>query len=222
MNEQKGASSVAPLFYIIQPEIQIKRSEQNNQEIFHSREVMVELPVASIEAEQEKTEMNPVRQEIQEEVKQLSSEFNIPVDIQAEAMKKIEELGASTTELPKEDGVEEPTIEPQEEREEPALVKEEAISPTDRMVIEDAQPDVPSEQDMEEELRNERKKNVRMVITRLARYPHVVPKPLCELMIQGEKVSAILESKRGELVRLRIGDRYQSISINDIEEIRIL
>ena len=217
MNEQKGASSVAPLFYIIQPEIQIKRSEQNNQEIFHSREVMMELPAASIEAEQERTEINPVRQEIQEEVKQLSSEFNIPVDIQAEAMKKIEELGASTTELPKES-----TIEPQEEPDEPALVKEEANSQTKSMVIEDTQPDVPTEQDREKELRNERKKNVRMMITRLARYPLVIPKPVCELTVLGEKLNGVIESKRGEMVRVRVGTNFKSISIHDIEDVKIL
>ncbi len=66
------------------------------------------------------------------------------------------------------------------------------------------------------------KKSVRMKVTRLARYPLVVPKPLCELTIQGEEVNAGIESKRGEMVMLRVGDVSQSIPIDDIEDIKLL
>ncbi len=100
MNEQKGGGSVAPLFYIIQPEIQIKRSEQNNQEIYHSRKVIVESPLAAVETEQERAalETDPPKvdhsmHEIKMKVKQISSAFNIPVNIQVEAMKRMGDLG---------------------------------------------------------------------------------------------------------------------------------
>ncbi len=196
MNEQNGGGSVAPLFYIIQPEIQIKRSEQNNQEIYHSREVIVESPLVGAKLEQDdvqhaKAAAAQSMQEIQEEVKQISSEFNIPVNIQAEAMKKMEELGAV--------------------KEEPVhLEKEAPIASEVKSVAEVSESEA------------ERKKAVRMTVTRLARYPLVVPKPVCELTIQGEKVNAIIESKRGEMVRLRVGSVTKSFSIDEIEDIKIV
>lgn len=198
MNEQNGGGSVAPLFYIIQPEIQIKRSEQNNQEIYHSREVIVESPLVGVKLEQDDVQHAKAAaaaaqsmQEIQEEVKQISSEFNIPVNIQAEAMKKMEELGAV--------------------KEEPVhLEKEAPIESEVKSVAEDSESEA------------ERKKAVRMTVTRLARYPLVVPKPVCELTIQGEKVNAIIESKRGEMVRLRVGSVTKSFSIDEIEDIKIV
>lgn len=198
MNEQNGGGSVAPLFYIIQPEIQIKRSEQNNQEIYHSREVIVESPLVGAKLEQDDVQHAKAAaaaaqsmQEIQEEVKQISSEFNIPVNIQAEAMKKMEELGAV--------------------KEEPVhLEKEAPIASEVKSVAEDSESEA------------ERKKAVRMTVTRLARYPLVVPKPVCELTIQGEKVNAIIESKRGEMVRLRVGSVTKSFSIDEIEDIKIV
>ena len=73
-----------------------------------------------------------------------------------------------------------------------------------------------------DESMEDHKKNVKTKITRLARYPLVVPKPLCELTIQGEKVNAIIESKRGEMIRLRVGDVSQSIPIDDIEDVKLL
>ena len=196
MNEQNGGGSVAPLFYIIQPEIQIKRSEQNNQEIYHSREVIVESPLVGAKLEQDdvqhaKAAAAQSMREIQEEVKQISSEFNIPVNIQAEAMKKMEELGAV--------------------KEEPVhLEKEAPIASEVKSVAEVSESEA------------ERKKAVRMTVTRLARYPLVVPKPVCELTIQGEKVNAIIESKRGEMVRLRVGSVTKSFSIDEIEDIKIV
>lgn len=195
MNEQKGGT-VAPLFYIIQPMIEIKRSAQNNQEIFHSREVFVETPIAPIEAEQGKTVMDQSKKEIQEEVKQLSSEFNIPGNIQAKAMKKMEELVAAM-------------------EEEPVLLEDDAIGEAEIVVAHDQ--DRYADESMEDH-----KKNVRTKITRLARYPLVVPKPLCELTVQGEKVNAIIESKRGEMIRLRVGEVSQSIPIDDIEDVKLL
>ncbi len=184
MNEQKGGS-VAPLFYIIQPEIQIKRSEQNNQEIYHSRKVIVESPLAAVETEQERAaleteapKMDQPMHKIQKEVKQISSAFNIPVNIQVEAMKRMGELG----------GVEEVDSVPLEDD---SFGKAESISVNKQ--------DVYADESMEDY-----KKSVRMKVTRLARYPLVVPKPLCELTIQGEEVNAVIESKRGEMVRLRV------------------
>lgn len=195
MNEQKGGT-VAPLFYIIQPMIEIKRSEQNNQEIFHSREVFVETPHASIEAEQGKTVMNHSKKEIQEEVKQLSSEYNIPDNIQTKAMKKMEELVAVR-------------------EEEPVLWDDDAIDEAGTVIAYD-------EGRNADESMEDHKKNVRTKITRLARYPLVVPKPLCELTIQGEKVNAIIESKRGEMIKIRVGTVSQSVSIDDIEDVKLL
>ena len=195
MNEQKGGT-VAPLFYIIQPMIEIKRSAQNNQEIFHSREVFVETPIAPIEAEQGKTVMDQSKKEIQEEVKQLSSEFNIPGNIQAKAMKKMEAFVAAM-------------------EEEPVLLEDDAIGEAEIVVAHDQ--DRYADESMEDH-----KKNVRTKITRLARYPLVVPKPLCELTVQGEKVNAIIESKRGEMIRLRVGEVSQSIPIDDIEDVKLL
>ena len=211
MNEQIGGGSVAPLFYIIQPEIHIRRSEQNNQEIFHSREVIVEsarmaapAPAEQEIAEQEKESaaLKLPKQDIQEEVKQLSTEFNIPANIQEEAMKKMGELSTAQ---------EEELIHLKDER----IDKTEAILSEDKQGYDQAAP-------IDDEAMEERKKSVRTTVMRLARYPRVVPKPLCELTIQGEKVNAILESKRGEMVRLQIGEESQIISINDIEDIRIL
>ena len=209
MNEQKGGGSVAPLFYIIQPEIHIRRSEQNNQEIFHSREVIVESARMAVPAEQEiaEQEKEPAalklpKQDIQEEVKQLSTEFNIPANIQEEAMKKMGELSTAQ---------EEELIHLKDER----IDKTEVILSEGKQVYDQAVP-------IDDEAMEDRKKTVRTTVMRLARYPRVVPKPLCELTIQGEKVNAVLESKRGEMVRLQIGDESQIISINDIEDIRIL
>ena len=196
MNEQKGGALVAPLFYIIQPEIQIKRSEQNNQEIFHSRKVIVESPLAPLEVEQGKTVMNQSKKEIQEEVKQLSSEFNIPGNIQAKAIEKMEELVAAR-------------------EEEPGLLKDDALGEAETVVAHD-------QVRYEDESMEDHKKNVRTKITRLARYPLVVPKPLCELTIQGEKVNAIIESKRGEMIRMRVGEISQSIPIDDIDDVKLL
>lgn len=191
MDEQNGGSPVAPLFYIIQPEIQIKRSEQNNQEIYHSREVIVESPRAAAELEkagveltEESAAMAQSIQEIQDEVKQISSEFNIPANIQAEALKKMGEFGAV--------------------KEEPVM-NEELKSPADV-----------------DETEAERKRAVRMTVTRIARYPLVVPKPVCELTIHGEKVNAIIESKRGEMVKLRVGAVTKSFPMDDIDDIKIL
>ena len=195
MNEQKGGT-VAPLFYIIQPMIEIKRSAQNNQEIFHSREVFVETPVAPIGAEQGKTVMDQSKKEIQEEVKQLSSEFNIPGNIQVKAMKKMEELVAAM-------------------EEEPVLLADDAIDEAKTVVVHDQ--DRYADESMEDQ-----KRNVRTKITRLARYPLVVPKPHCELTIQGEKVNAIIESKRGEMIRLRVGEVSRSVPIDDIEDVKLL
>ena len=195
MNEQKGGT-VAPLFYIIQPMIEIKRSAQNNQEIFHSREVFVETPIAPIGAEQGKTLMDQSKKEIQEEVKQLSSEFNIPGNIQAKAMKKMEAFVAAM-------------------EEELVLLEDDAIGEAEIVVAHDQ--DRYADESMEDH-----KKNVKTKITRLARYPLVVPKPLCELTIQGEKVNAIIESKRGEMIRLRVGEVLQSIPIDDIEDVKLL
>ena len=195
MNEQKGGT-VAPLFYIIQPMIELKHSAQNNQEIFHSREVFVETPIAPIEAEQGKTVMDQSKKEIQEEVKQLSSEFNIPGNIQAKAMKKMEAFVAAM-------------------EEELVLLEDDAIGEAEIVVAHDQ--DRYADESMEDH-----KKNVRTKITRLARYPLVVPKPLCELTVQGEKVNAIIESKRGEMIRLRVGEVSQSIPIDDIEDVKLL
>ena len=195
MNEQKGGT-VAPLFYIIQPMIELKHSAQNNQEIFHSREVFVETPIAPLEAEQGKTVMDQSKKEIQEEVKQLSSEFNIPGNIQTRAMKKMEELVAAMEEGP-------------------VLLEDDAIREAEIVVAHDQ--DRYPDESMEDH-----KKNVKTKITRLARYPLVVPKPLCELTIQGEKVNAIIESKRGEMIRLRVGEVSQSVPIDDIEDVKLL
>ncbi len=203
MNEQKGGGSVAPLFYIIQPEIQIKRSEQNNQEIYHSRKVIVESPLATVEAEQERaaletepTKMKHSMHEIQKEVKQISSAFNIPVNIQVEAMKRMGKLGGN-------------------EEMDSVPLKDDSVRKMETISV--------NEQDVyEDESMDDYKKSVRMQVTRLARYPLVVPKPLCELMIQGEKVNAVIESKRGEMVRLRVGAVTQSIPIDDIEDIKLL
>jgi hypothetical protein len=60
------------------------------------------------------------------------------------------------------------------------------------------------------------------LVTRLSRYPNVLPKPYCEAVVNGEKVTFQIETKRGGQIRVKEGKRYRIIEISDITDINVL
>jgi hypothetical protein len=63
---------------------------------------------------------------------------------------------------------------------------------------------------------------IKKIISRLARYPNVMKRPMCEAKIGGKKQRFQVESKRGELVKIKSGENYYHYSIADFAEFTIL
>lgn len=59
-------------------------------------------------------------------------------------------------------------------------------------------------------------------VSRLARYPSVLKRPFCEAYLNGRKMKFQIESKRGDLVRLRIGKKVQEYKIDDLVDFKVL
>ena len=62
----------------------------------------------------------------------------------------------------------------------------------------------------------------RILITRLARYPNVIERPMCEAVIDGKKIKLQVMSKRGDIVKVKIGRTIKKIALTDFEELSIL
>ncbi len=70
--------------------------------------------------------------------------------------------------------------------------------------------------------KDNQKEELRTKLIRLARYPAVVKRPLCELKVDGKTITGQIESKRGELLKIRVDGIIRMIAIDDIEELSIL
>ena len=63
---------------------------------------------------------------------------------------------------------------------------------------------------------------LRTLITRLARYPNVIERPVCEAVINGKKVNLQVLSKRGDLVKVKVARTIKKIPITEFEQLSIL
>lgn len=116
------------------------------------------------------------------------------------------------------------------------LQKEEVeIEDVPNEIQEEAENEVSFEQEIEQERETEdesmqidvseevdKQDAIRALITRLARYPSVIEKPICEAVINGKKVHLQILSKRGETIKVRIARSVKKIEISEIEELSIL
>ncbi|RDU35594.1 hypothetical protein DRW41_17840 [Neobacillus piezotolerans] len=68
---------------------------------------------------------------------------------------------------------------------------------------------------------DENTKNIWRTITTLARYPKFLEQPLVTAVVKGEQLTFQIDSKRGEKLRVRIGDKMKIIKIGEISEIKI-
>ena len=69
---------------------------------------------------------------------------------------------------------------------------------------------------------HEYRKDLRAKLIRLARYPAVVPKPLCELKLKDEVLKGTIISKRGEQLKVKVDNITSFILIDDIEEVTVI
>ena len=86
-------------------------------------------------------------------------------------------------------------------------------------IEEDAQMD--SSIDEQEEI-DFQTRDLRMKLIRLSRYPAVVQKPTCELIINGESFIGQIESKRGEILKIKIDDEIRLVTIDEIEDVSVI
>lgn len=63
---------------------------------------------------------------------------------------------------------------------------------------------------------------IKKVISRLARYPNVMKRPMCEAEIGGKKQKFQVESKRGDLVKIKTGKQYYQYAISEFKDFRII
>ncbi|MGG5253250.1 hypothetical protein ACQYAD_07120 [Neobacillus sp. SM06] len=63
---------------------------------------------------------------------------------------------------------------------------------------------------------------LRALITRLARYPNVIERPICEAVLNGKKVNLQVLSKRGDLVKVKVARTIKKIPITEFEQLSIL
>lgn len=83
--------------------------------------------------------------------------------------------------------------------------------------------DLNLEENMEVQVEREMlKDDLRMKLIRLARYPAVVQKPFCEIKFGGESIIGQIESKRGEILKIKVGEGIRFLAIDDIDELSIL
>ena len=237
MNGNRSANSSVPLFYIIQPKIKIKQPEQNMQEIFHGREQ----PEVELETNAEKTNeaMNKVGTlletestvnsqpiDLEEVTEKSSAIFDMEIlknDNQREGEVEIEEaqsilIHPSTPEIRSNEensnqvidgNIEDHGIlsnELKENMQADKTVSTETIVNTI----------VPLEETVDD------RKELRTKLIRLARYPAVVPKPLCQLKLKDVELTGTIVSKRGEYLKIKIGETIKFILIEDIENVTII
>lgn len=63
---------------------------------------------------------------------------------------------------------------------------------------------------------------IKKMISRLARYPNVMKRPMCEAEIGGKKQKFQVESKRGDLVKIKAGKQYYQYAISEFKDFRII
>ncbi|MDQ0217468.1 hypothetical protein ELQ35_06980 [Peribacillus cavernae] len=59
-------------------------------------------------------------------------------------------------------------------------------------------------------------------LTKLARYPSNIPKPICEAIVKGKILSFQVLSKRGDLIKVKAGDAILELDISDIQHFRLV
>lgn len=69
---------------------------------------------------------------------------------------------------------------------------------------------------------SERQDEIRALITRLARYPSVIEKPVCEAVIDGKKMKIQIISKRGDTIKVMSARTIKKFEISDFEELSII
>ncbi|XJZ28203.1 hypothetical protein ACF5W4_05235 [Bacillota bacterium Lsc_1132] len=69
---------------------------------------------------------------------------------------------------------------------------------------------------------SEQQDELRALITRLARYPNVIERPVCEAVIDGKKIKLQVISKRGDMVKVKVARTIKKFAITDFEELSIL
>jgi hypothetical protein len=77
-----------------------------------------------------------------------------------------------------------------------------------------------TEESLDEE-KLERRREIRQLVRRLAFYPNVLERPVCEAKINGDKVWIQILSKRGDQVRIRRNRKIETIHIDEIEELEV-
>ena len=63
---------------------------------------------------------------------------------------------------------------------------------------------------------------MKRLIKRLALYPNVIERPLCEAIVHGEKMVFEVISKRGNFVRIRNDRKIEVIHIDEISDLKVL
>ena len=233
MNGNRSANSSVPLFYIIQPKIKIKQPEQNMQEIFHGRE----RPDLELEANAEKTE-----DAINEEGTLLETDLSVnsqPIDLEKFIEKsqaildtdilKNDNQREGEQEIDKAESILIPEVRSSDENSNQVIDGNiEDLSIVNYGLKENMQADntasteiiVNTVASLEETV--DYRKELRTKLIRLARYPAVVPKPLCQLKLKDVELTGTIVSKRGEHLKVKIGESIKFILIEDIEDVTII
>ncbi|WP_316571678.1 hypothetical protein [Neobacillus sp. YIM B06451] len=68
---------------------------------------------------------------------------------------------------------------------------------------------------------NEYTKKIRRMVTTLARYPKFLEPPQVNAVVNGKPLTFQIDSKRGDKIRVKIGNELRIIKIDDISEMKI-
>lgn len=71
-------------------------------------------------------------------------------------------------------------------------------------------------------INDEHAMEIRRTVSRLARYPHFLERPLVKAVVAGESMQFQIDRKRGNELRIKIGERFKVIRIEEITEIEVL
>ncbi len=69
--------------------------------------------------------------------------------------------------------------------------------------------------------KKQKKDEIEKLIRRLALYPNVLIRPLCEATINGEKAEIQILSKRGDKIRIRRDRKIETVHIDEIESLTV-
>lgn len=211
----RKTSLTPPLLYVIQPELQEKRTKVMQSRYYTKTETTEEMIQIADDLNQELAEFNADHDLVETETTQV------------EKLEKVGEYGKGKSAVTKEPVNKElmkfflQRLNPQFK-----VNSMEIPSPKDQSqktnILDEEQVQIRSE--IEEEKINESAhcEDVRRLITRLSRYPDFVTKPLCEAIIRGEKVLLQIDKKRGDRVRVIINSKKQMIDIHDISDLSVL